>query len=101
MLSRYSLQVLEKLCVEYGKLSDIATGTGKTMCCVWKVVRHRYRYWKNCVLSMESSQTSLQVLDKMCAEYEKFSDIVQVLEKLCADYGKFSDIVTGTGKTAY
>ena len=60
-----SLQVLEKLCVEYGKLSDFATGTGKTMC-----------------LSMETFQTSLQVL-----------------EKLCAEYGKLSDIATGTGKT--
>ena len=44
--------------------SDIARGTGKT------------------VLSMESCQTSLQVLDKLCAEY-----------------GKLSDIATGTGKT--
>ena len=70
-----SLQVLEKLCAEYRKLSDIATGNGKTMCCVWKVVRHRYRYWKNCVLSMASSQTSLQVLDNLCAEYEKFAEI--------------------------
>ena len=49
-----SLQVLEKLCAEYGKFADIAKGTGKT------------------VLSMESSQTSLQVLDKLCAEYGKF-----------------------------
>ena len=62
--SQTSLQVLEKLCVEYGNLSDIAA-------C----------HWKNCVLSMKSSQTTLQVL-----------------EKLCAEYGKFSDITTGTGK---
>ena len=27
-----SLQVLKKLCVEYGKFSDMATGTGKTVC---------------------------------------------------------------------
>ena len=30
--SQTSLQVLEKLCVEYGKFSDIATGTGKSVC---------------------------------------------------------------------
>ena len=29
--SQTSLQVLEKLRTEYGKLSDIATGTGKTV----------------------------------------------------------------------
>ena len=40
-----------------------------------------YRYWKNCVLSMESCQTSLQVL-----------------EKPRSVYGKLSDITTGTGK---
>ena len=67
--SQKSLLVLHKLCVEYGKLSDIATCNGKTVCCVWKVRRYRYMYWKNCVLSVESSQTSLQVLEKLCAEY--------------------------------
>ena len=30
--SQTSLHVLEKLSVEYGKLLDIATGTGKTVC---------------------------------------------------------------------
>ena len=56
-------------------------------------------YWKNCVLSMENPQTSLQVLHKLCAQYGKFSNSIQVLEKLCVEYGKFSDIATGTGKT--
>ena len=76
------LQLLDKLCAEYGKFSDIATGTAQTVCGVWKVLKHRYRYWKNSVLCIESSQTSLQVL-----------------EKLCPEYGKFIDIATGTGKT--
>ena len=33
------------------------------------------------MLSMESSQTSLQVLDKLCAEYGKLSDIAAGIEK--------------------
>ena len=57
------------------------------------------------MLSMESSQTSLPVLEKLCAGYGKFSDIakgagktvlsmesseisLQVLDKLYAEYGK-------------
>ena len=62
------------------------------------------------MLSMESCQTSLQVLEKLCVVYGKLSvatgvymessqTSLQVLEKLCAEYGKFSDIATGTGKT--
>ena len=34
-----SLQVLEKLCAEYGKFSDIATGTGKTVCIEYDIAK--------------------------------------------------------------
>ena len=58
------------------------------------------------MLSMESSQIWLQVLEKLCVEYGKLSDIATgncVLSKnyvvLSVVYGKLSDIATGTGKT--